>query len=860
MAPNSTLRAVPGRAVAMYAVIVLGASAGCGDGPASPPPAGNGVTLVIAPGALLFAEAGATQQLRAYALDSDGDSTPVAASFQSSDPGVVTIADDVAAGGASLGAARIVATAGELTSAPILALRATAAPGALLVTDSQVIGPIEAVDAGAPYGPGWQYRFRLRGNAPSVGQILIGVGGTPIGGRVVSSSGETDAAVVLELLPLHQLLPDLTFRQRLPMQPAMPIGSSAHRGHRSSISGTASPADFESEFARGPFRCTAVAAAPFQFPLTLDAFSYEAHADLDYEVEFANSSLRRAIVQGTLGPRVSANPLITATLDGKATCKVQFREFPLPVGGVIALVVGGQVPVGLGFQIRARADFGQIGFDAFLDATVTTSFGVDCTDECTVGGSIALPSYDGYFKPRLPNLDTASRFELSASAFVYGELKLGSPLSENWQFKAAEVRGGLEQSMELASREVQAADPEYASRYALRPLLEAKAESTLTTLGNVLSINLSELHFTPTLPELARSPRGTLTIAPASVAPGSETALGERATFSVALTDVNYLGAYAVEGVEIRWRKQNGAEVSLEPGRPGCTDLEAAQDQVTFACETDFLEEHAGEQAFHAFLRTRIWGVPVPVALEVAPNGAATLVVSDTDAPGKVELVEEPSPGSGARVSYQNAVSPPDCDDDEPPDDAALLPALATSAHCSTHATSNEGAALSGEAGTEMTYAFDLDGDVLRSFTATAHARAVARGEGVVPGNLAAGAGRANSHANSGLSFEFEVTDVEAEIALTGQLTHSISRPDGNIGALARVQIRRSGTDVYVASAGREFPMDETRPNASIGTTLRLPRGVYDFSVEIVAYGNTYVDYPDLQGESGFTITMTVAP
>ena len=68
------------------------------------------------------------------------------------------------------------------------------------------------------------------------------------------------------------------------MQPAMPIGSSAHRGHRSSISGTASPADFESEFARGPFRCTAVAAAPFQFPLTLDAFSYEAHADLDYEV------------------------------------------------------------------------------------------------------------------------------------------------------------------------------------------------------------------------------------------------------------------------------------------------------------------------------------------------------------------------------------------------------------------------------------------------------------------------------------------------------------------------------------------------------------------------------------------------
>jgi hypothetical protein len=309
------------------------------------------------------------------------------------------------------------------------------------------------------------------------------------------------------------------------------------------------------------------------------------------------------------------------------------------------------VPIGLGFQIRARAELGQIGFDAFLDAVVTTSFGVECTNECTVGGTIEVPSHDGYFKPRLPNLDAAPQFELSASAFVYGELKLGSPLSEDWRFKAAEVRGGIEQRFDLASREVQAADPLYASSYTLKPLLEAKAESTLTSLGNLLSVNLSELNFTPDLPELARSPRGTLTISPGSVAPGDETALGERATFSVALAEMNYLGAYAVEGVEIRWRKPNGASISLEPGRPGCTDIEAAQDQVTFTCETDFLEEHAGDQTFYAFLKTRIWGVPVPVPLEVAPNGSATVTVSSA-AGGRVILVE---PEGGLDVETEAA-------------------------------------------------------------------------------------------------------------------------------------------------------------------------------------------------------------
>ena len=114
------------------ACLILGTLtlAGCGDGPTAPPVA-NGIALVIAPGGLLLAEAGAQQTLRAYAIDADGDSTLVEATFQSSDPGVATIgADGVVTGGATLGSAQIVATSGDLTSAPILVLRATPAAGA----------------------------------------------------------------------------------------------------------------------------------------------------------------------------------------------------------------------------------------------------------------------------------------------------------------------------------------------------------------------------------------------------------------------------------------------------------------------------------------------------------------------------------------------------------------------------------------------------------------------------------------------------------------------------------------------------------------------------------------------------------
>ena len=626
--------------------------AACGDGPTDPP-GGNAGALVIAPGALLFAEAGATQRLRAYAVDGDGDSTEVTATYASSDPSIVSVSGDgLATAGSALGSAQIVATSGDLTSAPILVLRATPAAGALLIADSQVVGTIAPVDPAAAYAPGWRYRVRLRNAIVQVGQVVLASGGAPIGGRVISvSPAGTESEVVLELMALNEMFVELSISQRLSLEQAelglsSALGSSFRIGRQagggihltpkddrleltaSAARPSANASRIDQEFELGPFTCKAEVPQLLTFPLSLDVFSMELDPSLALDLVIEDATLERMVVEGGIAPRISASPRITAALEAKAECKVQVATLILPIGGPLALIVGGQVPLGVGFEAGAKASFGNLGFDAFLTTSVDAAFGIDCAAGCGVVAAVDQQSPDGYFKPVVPDLGSTLRFELGASAFGWAELKIGNQFLQALQFKAVEMKAGLEQKFELAAPEVQAADPAYASSYSLKPVIEAKAAASLAPLEDLLRISIASLSYAPELPAIAESPRGTFAITPASVAAGDGTQLGEQATFTITLPAASYLGAYAIEGVQIRWHRSAGESVVLEPGRPGCTDLEAAQDQLTFTCQTDFLEEHAGAQTFYAFLETRIFGVPVPVPLEVAADGKATVTVT----------------------------------------------------------------------------------------------------------------------------------------------------------------------------------------------------------------------------------------
>lgn len=322
---------------------------------------------------------------------------------------------------------------------------------------------------------------------------------------------------------------------------------------------------------------------------------------------------------------------------------MELRKVILPIGGPIALIVGGQIPVGVGVAIEAKAELSGIGYDAFYESTVTARFGIECIGACQAVGTVT-GNAGGFFKPRLPASFNDLRTEIAASLFGYAELQLGNPFLNQLQFKAVEIKAGLEQKAELASMKGQADDASYSSRFTLSPLIEAKTASSVTALAELLSIQFAELSFKPTLPVLASSPAGTFTITPASVAPGTSSQLGDMATFKVTLNPVTYLGMYAVDGVEIRWLKDDGSgTMVLTNGRPGCTSLTPANSgQTTFTCQTDFLDTDTGPQKFYAFVKARLFGVPVPLLLEVSGNGSAVvevaaLVITTASLPNGVE-------------------------------------------------------------------------------------------------------------------------------------------------------------------------------------------------------------------------------
>ncbi len=145
---------------------------------------------------------------------------------------------------------------------------------------------------------------------------------------------------------------------------------------------------------------------------------------------------------GSITPRITASPRITAALEAKAECKTQVATLIVPLGGPLSLLIGGKVPLGVGFEIGAKASFGQLGYDAFMQADVAARFGIDCAAGCEVVSTITSTAPASYFKPVLPSLTSTTRFELGVSGFGWAELAIGNTLLEAFLFKAVEVKAG----------------------------------------------------------------------------------------------------------------------------------------------------------------------------------------------------------------------------------------------------------------------------------------------------------------------------------------------------------------------------------------------------------------------------------
>ncbi|MEK6686885.1 MAG: hypothetical protein AABZ01_00335, partial [Gemmatimonadota bacterium] len=372
----------------------------------------------------------------------------------------------------------------------------------------------------------------------------------------VTNVGDGKTDVVLALLPISGMFAAISVNQQVSLAQAastapaataaafavekLPDGTLRYRardGHRRlSLSNVrASTPGFAPnavEFDLGPFSCEAKVEGALSFPLILEAFSFDLSPNLTLDLVFTAGSLQRLVVRGDITPRLSSNPRVNAAVEGSVECKLQLRTLILPIGGPVALIIGGQVPLGVGFALEGKVELAGIGYDAFLQSTVTAAFGLDCSGGCQVVGDLTSDA-SGFFKPVLPASFNDLRAELAASVFGYAELQIGNPFLKALQFKVVDIQAGLQQKAELASEQGQVDDPSYASHFKLSPMIEAGTTSDVAALGELLNLEFAELSFAPELPMLARSPAGTFTITPATVRAGTAAGLGDQATFTV---------------------------------------------------------------------------------------------------------------------------------------------------------------------------------------------------------------------------------------------------------------------------------------------------------------------------------------
>ena len=581
-------------------------------------------SLRISPASFLVAGPGATQVLRIEALDAGGKPTTAQVSWVSSNTGVMTVSSTGVAAAAALGSTQIIARSGALASPPAVGLVATPATGATLVPDEQIVGGYAVVDTAAAYGPGWRYRVRLEGAAPQVGQVLISTGEKPLGGKVVSvqAAGAT-TEVTLELLPLRNLLPNLSINETIPLD----LEASGFAG---ASARSASAALYENEFQTGPFACGVKVTQPNTNPFTMSSVTREITPTLLVDI-VQTPTRNRFVVRGGLTGSLSVKPTLTAALDGSLECKAQVGEIRIPMPGVLIFFLAATVPVGLGFEVNGGITLATMSLDLAVSAAATISMGWDCNPSCAPVFT-ATGTATGSVKPDFPSPAMDFRVAAGISPFAWAELEVGPPEffpgSAGLRFKPLEAKAGLKQEFNLSSADVQSNDAAYASTYSLAPFFSGGTTADLQQVLTMLDISFPPLTYSAAGSPLAESPIGSLQILPARVMASSASQAGDTATFIVNLSRTNYLAQYAVESIKLFRRSAPGA--SLVPAPGSCASISpATTTQSLFTCKTDLPPSLAGEQTFYAFVQP-ILGVALPVLLEVATDAKGTLTVDTT--------------------------------------------------------------------------------------------------------------------------------------------------------------------------------------------------------------------------------------
>ncbi len=582
-------------------------------------------SVVIDKPSVFLSAIGQPARLTAQILDAQGVAAPGPVTWTSSAPSQVSVdaAGQVVA--LAIGSAQIFAEAGGVRSAPTLAIVAQPVPGALLVTDAQVVsvGPPLGLAAGASPRVGTEYEVTLQGvAAPAPGTMVMAAETALIAGRVVSTRQEAAGLVVrLALAPLYQLFSAYDIRlnielsafafEPLPDRPGMTtLGAASREGRSRPLAGTARRLDAFDPFKT--FECDRsvkpqLNSAPIQLSL---------ENNLKLILEDRPGYSKHAL-EGSAAIVGSAGLKLKAGFKASGRCDAQ-GQIKIPIGGWFSVLAMPAVRFGLGAELEGEVVLvqaelgveGKVGFSPVL--------GWECggaTPACRGLDDVTLVN-EFKTKSRIPT-DKDPEANVSAQFYVIAGLDASFFLGA-LNAGIVEARIGPKQSFYMAFEDDQAARPDYASTYDLK--LEGvvePGEALQKAIEMVIGDDSTTVKFKAEFSsDLSESPKGTLVASVPKLRPNEA---------------VNFTVEFDAKTVNYFLLGENVVGVDLYRKRDDESDFTLWKSMALIASGTPVYQyrwvpttSDAGKYEFAAFARTKI----DVVDLEVAKNSIQEVEVS----------------------------------------------------------------------------------------------------------------------------------------------------------------------------------------------------------------------------------------
>ncbi|HEY5937876.1 MAG TPA: Ig-like domain-containing protein [Kofleriaceae bacterium] len=485
--------------------LVLWTVAGCG-GDEEPKDVG---AIEVSPSAVLLTEVGDGMTLAAQAFDPEGRPMAGALTWRSSNPDVVSIdGKGTVTALAAVGSAQITAELGDAVSAPMLVVVAEPVPGAILVTDSEVVDGPDAEDPAALIDLGLRVRLTVApGIEVSPGAIMLARESKLVAGRVVSAEpADAGTAVVLETVAVPDLFRQLSVDDTYHLDTSAVADASAD---------ALAAADEEGTFRIGPLVCKkpspSFSALTGEGSIRLEPdLTLVRHLSQGSDGQVASAS---AIVSGSLVATGTLSLKFRPAIEGKISCTYKIKKIPLPIGGPISVVAGFQVPIGIKGEITLGVQSSAVDAKLEIKSTSHTTMGFTYAPETGVV-PIALMTEDVDIKPtfNLTELGLAPYAAVSVAVGPTAGLDVGIslPLLGEATLSLIEAWLQLKAEAKLTHPLVQLGEPAMASNYEAKVALAvgpgSDAKKALSFLSGAVTLK-------PALSiekKLARSPIGTL--------------------------------------------------------------------------------------------------------------------------------------------------------------------------------------------------------------------------------------------------------------------------------------------------------------------------------------------------------------